>query len=117
MSHSSRLPFSVNDKKSYIPLFKIHSDVRGPAPVASNQRFRYSFFLFLDDCTRFTWIYPLRRKSYFLKCFLSFQRMVENRFDRKMKIYQCDGRGEFAHTDFLNQLDRCDPTGLLSWRA
>ncbi len=41
MGRSCRLPFSVNDKKSDIPLFKINSDVWGPAPVASNQRFRY----------------------------------------------------------------------------
>lgn len=96
-----------------LTLFQIHSDVWGPAPVASNQRFRY-YVIFVDDCTRFAWIFPLRRKSDFLKCFLSFQRMVENRFDRKMKIFQCDGG---AHTDFLNQLDRCGPTGLLSWGA
>jgi len=88
MGHSCCLPFSVNDKKSDIPLFQIHSDVWGPAPVASNQRFRY-YVIFVDDCTRFTRIYPLRRKEDFLKCFLGFKRIVENRFYIKMQIFQC----------------------------
>ena len=62
---------------------------------------------FIDDYSRFTWIYPLKKKSGFLDCFLKFQKLVENQLDRKIKIFQCDGGGEFSSNDFLAHLNAC----------
>jgi hypothetical protein len=36
-----------------------------------------------------------KKKSDFFHTFLNFQRMVENQFGSKIKIFQCDGGGEF----------------------
>ena len=100
MGKSCRLPFSLNDKIDYVPLSKIHCDLWGPAPVSSVQHFRY-YFIFIDDHTRFTWFYPFK----LFKTFLSFHRMVENQFNSKIKIFQCDGGGEFELHNFLAHFD------------
>lgn len=106
MGKSCKLPFQSSNKISEFPLDKIHCDLWGPAPIASNQNFRY-YALFIDDFSRFSWIYPLKKKSRFLDCFLRFQRLVENQLDRKIKIFQCDGGGEFSSNVFLTHLHTC----------
>ena len=53
---------------------------------------------------RFKWPYPLKRKSECLQCFLRLKKLVENQFERKMKVFQCDGGGEFSSNDFINHL-------------
>ena len=89
-----KLPFNNSKSISTFPLEKVHSDLWGPAPIPSSQNFRY-YAIFVDDFTRYTWLYPLKNKSDFLQCFLKFQALVENFFDRKIKIFQSDGGGEF----------------------
>jgi len=46
----------------------------------------------------------LRNKSDFYTCFLKFQAFVENHFDRKIKIFQSDGGGEFTSNEFVKHL-------------
>ena len=47
-------------------------DLWGPSLINSSQNFRY-YALFVDDNTRFSWLYPLKSKTDFLDCFLKFQ--------------------------------------------
>ena len=86
------------------PLQKIHCDLWGSAPIASHQNYRY-YVLFVDDSIWFSWIFPLKRKSDFVPYFLKFQRKVENQLDRKIKVFKCDGCGEFQSTKFFNHLN------------
>uniref|UniRef100_A0A2N9FTN5 Integrase catalytic domain-containing protein n=1 Tax=Fagus sylvatica TaxID=28930 RepID=A0A2N9FTN5_FAGSY len=106
MGKSCRLPFPSHNKIAPAPLVKIHCDLWGPAPVASVQNFKY-YVIFVDDHTRYTWLYPLKHKSDFFNTFLTFQRMVENQFERKIQIFQCDGGGEFSLQAFLTHLNMC----------
>jgi len=98
-----KLPFNKSNSTSRFPLEKIHSDLWGPAPTISSQKFQY-YVIFVDDFTRYTWLYPLRNKSDFYTCFLKFQAFVEKHFDRKIKIFQSDGGGEFTSNEFMNHL-------------
>lgn len=75
----------------------------GPALVQSSQFMRY-YVIFVDQCTRFTWFYPLKHKSDFYSVFVNFKIIVEKQFDKPIKILQCDGGGEFSKTEFLNFL-------------
>ena len=43
-------------------LYLIHSDVAGPIPTTSINGFRY-FLTFINDCSRFCWIYFMKEKS------------------------------------------------------
>ncbi|CAI7850294.1 unnamed protein product, partial [Closterium sp. NIES-53] len=54
--HSSEFPPTI------APLQTLHMDVWGPAPVGGTDQERY-FMVVVDDCTRYTTIFPLRRKS------------------------------------------------------
>lgn len=52
MKKGCKLPFQVSNKKEVILLEKMHSDLCGPAPTASSQRFKY-YVIFIDNCTQF----------------------------------------------------------------
>lgn len=106
LGKSCKLLFNSLNKTSKFSLEKIHCDLWGPAPIISNQRFRF-YVIFIDDYSRFTWLYPLKRKSEFFDCFRKFQKFVENQFDRKIKIFQCDEGGEFNSTFFLEHIKKC----------
>lgn len=45
--------------------------------------------------------------SDFYESFLKFQKQVENRFERKIKIFQSDGGGEFTSLEFEKHLTQC----------
>lgn len=98
-----KLPFHVSNNISRSPLDKIHCDLWGPAPNSSVQKFLY-YAVFINDFSRYTWLYPLKKKSDFYDCFIKFQREVENQFDKTIKIFQSDGGGEFSSTLFKGHL-------------
>lgn len=106
MAKSCKLPFISTLNLSMFPLEKIHCDLWGPAPVNSCQNFKY-YACFVDDFSRYTWLYPLKRKSDLFQCFVRFQKEVENQFDRKIKVFQSDGGGEFTSTNLKTHLEMC----------
>lgn len=102
LGKSCKLPFQTNENLCSKPLEKIHCVLWGPAPVLSCQHFKY-YASFVDDYSRYVWLYPMKKKSDFFDCFSKFQCLVENQFERKIKIFQSDGGGEF-HSLALKQL-------------
>lgn len=50
---------------------------------------------FIDDFSKFTWIYPLKHKSEVFSKFQEFQTLVERLFDRKIITMQTDWGGEY----------------------
>lgn len=103
ISKSSRLPFSLSDSQCSHPLEKIYYDIWGLSPVLSMQEFRF-YVVFINNIFWYYWLYPLKWKSEFFNIFLSFQKLVENRFDRKIKVFQFDGGVEFISNNFLTHL-------------
>jgi hypothetical protein len=89
-----QLPYSLSSSHATAPLDLIHSDVWGPA-IQSFGRTKY-YVSFIDDYSKFTWIYLLCRKSKVFQYFLEFQSLVERRFNCKIITVQSDwggGRG------------------------
>lgn len=98
-----KLPFNHSNSKASKPLELIHSDLWGPAPIASKQGFRY-YINFLDDYIRFSWIFPLKAKSEALSIFKHLKLMVEKQFDLHIKTIHTDSGGEYiAFTSFLKE--------------
>lgn len=95
ISKSSRLPFSNNCTKSNSPLEIVHSDIWGPSPTTSRSGFRY-YISFIDDYSRFTWLYPLTHRSQALESFKHFKNHSENLFSTTIKYFQCDGAPELT---------------------
>lgn len=94
LSKHSKSPFSVSISSSSRPLELIHTDLWGPAPNASLSHRRY-YAIFVDDYSRYSWIYFLSHKSDFHKIFVSFHKMVENLIGHRVTTLRSDGGGEF----------------------
>jgi histone deacetylase 1/2 len=71
----------------------VFSDVWGPA-TDSVGRNKY-YVSFIDDYSKFTWIYLLKYKSEVFQKFHDFQQLVERQFDRKIIAVQTDWGGEY----------------------
>ncbi len=88
------MPFSHSINRVSKTLELIYKDVWGPSPIFSINRFKYYVF-FLDAFTRYTWLFPIYRKSDVYATFKQFQLHVERLFDCKIKIVQSDWGGEY----------------------
>lgn len=97
LGKSQRLPFMDASRHSSLPLQLIHSDV-WQSPVISNLGFKY-YVCFIDDYSRFTWIYLLHQKREVFLHFKHFKALVENLFSQKIKVFQSDGCGEFVNSN------------------
>ncbi|GAB2267282.1 hypothetical protein Dimus_038662 [Dionaea muscipula] len=95
----TKLPFPSSQSQTASPFELIHSDVWGPAPQSSIEGFKY-FVLFIDDCTRYTWIFPLKNKSDVFSHFQFFYAFVHTQFQSSIKCLRSDGGGEFMSNEF-----------------
>jgi histone deacetylase 1/2 len=85
---SHQLPYPKSFSVSNNPLDLIFSDVWGPAPTSVGRNNYYVSFI--DDFSKFTWIYLIRHKSEVFQCFTNFQTLVERQFNRKILAMQTD---------------------------
>ncbi|KAK9078292.1 hypothetical protein SSX86_002349 [Deinandra increscens subsp. villosa] len=97
LAKSHRQTFKPNNTRVEIPFTLIHSDVWGPAPVLGGQNLRY-FLLFINDCTRMTWVYFLKHKSEVSDRFATFHTMIKTQFQKDIQILRSDNGGEFVNT-------------------
>ena len=93
-SKSHKLPFTQSTHPSKSPFDLIHSDLWGPSLELSHFGLSY-YVIFVDNYSRFKWLYHLKWKSDALSIFLEFQTFLENQFSIKIKAFQSDGGGEF----------------------
>lgn len=90
----------VNRKQRDI-LELVHTDICGPMQTRSLGG-AYYFLLFVDDCTRFSWVYFLSKKSPAFQYFKEFKVMIENQTAKKIKILRSDQGGEYRLNEFMN---------------
>jgi hypothetical protein len=57
---------------------------------------------FIDDFSKFTWIYLLKYKSEVFQKFHEFQKLVERLFDKKIIVVQSDWGGEYEKLNTFN---------------
>ena len=85
---SHQLPYPKSTSVSTSPMDLVFSDVWGSAPTLLGKNSYYVSFI--DDYSKFTWIYLLRHKSEVFSCFRDFQNLVERQFGRKILKVQTD---------------------------
>jgi hypothetical protein len=78
MGKSHQLPYPQSSSVSTRILDLVFSDVWGPAPSLVGRNKYYVSFI--DDHSKFTWVYLLRQKSEVFACFRDFQSLVECQF-------------------------------------
>ncbi|KAG6509746.1 hypothetical protein ZIOFF_027751 [Zingiber officinale] len=98
---SHRLPFQNSTSRCMTPLERIHSDLMGPTKTTSYSEGNY-MLLFVDDYSRFTWVYFVKHKSETFSIFLDFKKIVEGELGRKIKTLRTDNGGEFCSNEFLS---------------
>jgi hypothetical protein len=62
---------------------------------------------FIDDFSRKTWIYFLRKKSEVLDRFKEFKALVENQTEKRIKVLRTDNGGEFCGNEFEEFCKKC----------
>ena len=58
------------------------------------------FITFIDDCSRFTYVYLLKNKDEAFDMFKVYRAEVENQLVRKIKVLRSDRGGEYFSNDF-----------------
>jgi histone deacetylase 1/2 len=89
---SHQLPYPQSSSASTGVLDLIFSDVWGPTPNSVGRNKYYVSFI--DDYSKFTWIYLLRQKFEVFSCFREFHSLVERQFGRKIRVVQSDWGGD-----------------------
>jgi hypothetical protein len=72
-------------QRASAPLDLIHSDLMGPFPHPSINKARF-VLIFVDDFSRFTWIYFLSKKSKVFQHLKDFKALVETQSGKKIKV-------------------------------
>eukprot|EP00253_Pinus_taeda_P036710 PITA_36710 len=95
----NRVSFPSGGKRTKQILELVHSDVFGPVKVPSLGKSVY-YVSFIDDFSRNTWIYFLKKKSEVFDRFKEFKALVENQTEKKIKVLRTDTGGEFCSKEF-----------------
>jgi len=83
----------------------IHSDVCGPITPLSIGGAKY-FLTFIDDYSRKSWIYFLKRKSEVFETFKNFRALFRTQTGKPIKCLRSDGGGEYTSNEFSSWLSR-----------
>ena len=100
--HRSKFP-SSDSKRCQEVLGLIHSDVCGKINTQSLSGAQY-FLTFVDDKSRYTWVYVLKRKDQVYEKFKEFKVMIEKATGRQIKALRTDNGGEYRSSQFENFL-------------
>ena len=81
----------------------VHSDVCGKMSTQSLSGSEY-FLTFIDDKTRYTWVYILKRKDRVFEQFLEWKALAEKSTGQELKVLRTNNGGEFTSTEFEGYL-------------
>jgi transposase InsO family protein len=100
--HAANRPHNIPDEsRAKRPLEVIHMDLRGPHTAGINQELYH--LLIVDECTRYTVGFTLKRKSDTLACFERFATAANNFHSAKgysVQFIRTDNGGEFIGAEW-----------------
>jgi len=77
----------------------VHSDLAGPFQHPSFSRARY-VLTFINDFSRYTWVYFLKQKSEVFDHFQDFKTFVEKQSRKAIKVLRTENGGEYVNHRF-----------------
>jgi transposase InsO family protein len=92
-------PHKAAEARNLAPLDLIHSDLCEMNIMLTKGGKRY-FITFIDDSTRFCYVYLLKSKDEDLHYFKTYKAEAENQLERKIKRLRSDRGGEYFLSDF-----------------
>ena len=84
----------------------VHSDICGPMQTLSFGNHSY-FVTFMNDYSRFAWVYPLKAKSKVFMCFKKYVLIVENVSSCAVETLHFNQGGERMSKEFNAFLVAC----------
>jgi transposase InsO family protein len=112
-SNQPRKPHKAAKARNLAPLDLIHSDLCQMNRILTKGGKQY-FITFIDDSTRFCYVFLLNSKDEALHYFKTYKAKVENQLERKIKRLRCDRGGEYFSGDFS---DFCVEHGIIHERT
>ena len=101
-----RAPFPTSGgKRAQELLGLVHTDVCGKINSKSLSGGEY-FLTFIDDKSRYIWVYILKQKSEVFERFLEWKAMVERSTGKKLQTLRSDNGGEYTSTQFQDYLTK-----------
>ena len=89
LAKSHQLPYPISTNVSTVHLEQVLSDVWGPALVPIG---KHSYYVsFIDDFSKFTWIYLLKKHSNVYQVLLNFQQLVSANLIEKLSVCKLIG--------------------------
>lgn len=79
--------FLTTETKTTKVLELVHTDLWGPSLIVSRNGFKY-YINFVDDYSRYTWIFSLKLKSEAFEVFKLLKLQLENHFNTIVKMLQ-----------------------------
>ena len=99
----TKLPFVGHGERATDLLALIHTDVCGLLDVPTKGNFVYSI-TFIDDLSRYGYVYLMRHKSEAFEKFKEFRHEVEKQTEKPIKVLRSDRGGEYLSREFLDYL-------------
>ncbi|GJZ39029.1 zinc finger, CCHC-type containing protein [Tanacetum coccineum] len=99
----SRKPFTYASEIADDLLGIIHSDVCGPFRTTSREGANY-YVTFIDDFSRYGYVYLIKHKHKVFEMFKTFQNEVENQLEKTIKAFRLDRGGNYLSQEFLDHL-------------
>ena len=99
----TKFPFKGKGERAYGLLDLIHTDVCGLMFVHARGCFVY-FITFIDDYSRYGYLYLMRYKFEAFERFKEFRNEVEKELERSIKSLRSDRGGEYLSQGFLDYL-------------
>ncbi|MBE2321140.1 DDE-type integrase/transposase/recombinase, partial [Solirubrobacter sp. CPCC 204708] len=109
----TKRPFSAKGYRAKEQLELVHSDLCGPMTIQARGGFEY-FMTFIDDYSRYGYIYLMRRKSEAFEKFKEYRAETEKRLGKCIKTLRSDRGGEYLLGEFTDYLSVEGITSQLS---
>ena len=98
-------PHKAAEARNFAPLELVHSDLCEINSELTKGGRRY-FMTFIDDCTRFCYVYLLKTKDEALHYFKVYKAEVENQLEKKIKRLRSNRGENISQMNFLS-IARC----------
>lgn len=95
--HRNRFETSTTHTKELLEL--VHTDVCGKMGAKSIGGAEY-FITFIDDKSRYSWVYPMKTKDQAFDRFQEWKLLAERHCGRKLKTLRSDNGGEYTSKQF-----------------